>query len=155
MCNGRAHSQIGFGLISSMGASGQLHPARLARCNLRPLKTGQLFVVARNREVREPVIPCTGALCRLASGEFPLCRVVFSTAIGVKGFRFWLKPRARFKNFCTLLPTATTFVSYGSVFVQVRVKFPKIPLAALFSAGVPADIFFVCPPPKGAWVLVF
>jgi hypothetical protein len=65
--------------------SGQICAARLAHCNLRALETRKLFFFARSREVRQPVIPCTGALRRLtsrnSSGNSPLCRVVISTGV--------------------------------------------------------------------------
>ena len=72
-----------------------------------PLANG-LYIFAYTWEVREPEISYAGALClcRLASCDFPRCRVVFSTTAGELGE----SPKS---NAC----------------------------GALFSAGVPAEIF--------------
>jgi hypothetical protein len=81
-------------------ANGQLHAASSAYYDLYPSKTRQLprkmhlFIFAWSWEVQESDILCTGALCWLASGKFPLCWVVFSATAGEIGkhapkYRLW------------------------------------------------------------------
>jgi hypothetical protein len=71
-----AQSQIGFGIVFLDGREWPAHTACSARCNLRLLKKKVYFIfLAWSWDVREPEILCAGTLCRLASGEFPLCLV--------------------------------------------------------------------------------
>jgi len=70
-------AKLALGSFFLMPASGQLYAACLAHCNFRPLKKNRFSFFAWSWEVREPEISCAGALCRLASGDFPFCLVAF------------------------------------------------------------------------------
>lgn len=81
-------SESALGLFSSMSASDQLRAACLARCNLHFSKRSPPFISRKGPcEIREPRIPCTGALYQLVSVKFPLCWVVSILALGGKVLR--------------------------------------------------------------------